>query len=270
MKRISLATLFGVLLGFGLFVGSIAVATQNYLIFLDLASFIMVVGGTFAATFISYEPRYVLNSLSVMRSIFFAQKVGRGMLTGEIGRVIRWGYIVQRNGLPGLEADAAKVRAQDRFLGFAVDLVVSGYSGPEVREILANTVETTFQRATISADILKSMAGTAPAFGMIGTLVGLIIMLDSMAADPTQIGPGMAVALITTLYGTLLQRLVFLPTASKIQQREEIVRFRNYLVAEGVALLAERKSPRYIQDKMNSFLDPAIHFNIDAMMKEKK
>jgi chemotaxis protein MotA len=92
-------------------------------------------------------------------------------------------------------------------------------------------------------------------------------MLDSMGNDPAQLGPGMSVALITTLYGVLAARLVFLPAASKIQQREEIVQFRNYLVAEGIALLAERKSPRYIQDKMNSYLDPAIHFNIDKHLK---
>jgi chemotaxis protein MotA len=75
----------------------------------------------------------------------------------------------------------------------------------------------------------------------------------------------MAVALLTTLYGVMAARMVFLPVASKVLQREQIVRFRNYLVAEGLALLAERKSPRYIQDKMNSYLDPAIHFNIDKM-----
>ena len=108
-----------------------------------------------------------------------------------------------------------------------------------------------------------------PAFGMIGTLVGLIIMLQQMGEDPTQLGVGLALALITTLYGVLFARLVFIPAASKIQQREEIVRFRNYLVAEGLSLLAERRSPRYIQDKMNSYLDPAIHFSIDKMRRQQ-
>ena len=266
----SLATLLGVLFGFVLFVGSVLLSTNNYKSFLDLPSFVMVVGGTLSSTFVAYEPRYVLNALKLVRSIFFAPRMGRQILTSEVGRVIRWGYIVQKSGLPGLEADAGKVRHQDRFLGFAVDLVISGYTGAEVREILANTVETTFQRATVSADILRNMANTAPAFGMIGTLVGLIIMLGTMVSDPSKIGPGMAVALVTTLYGTLLQRLVFMPTASKVQQREEIVRFRNYLVAEGLALLAERKSPRYIQDKMNSYLDPVLHFNIERHMKGQK
>jgi chemotaxis protein MotA len=261
----SFATILGVLIGFGLFIGSVVLSTDNYLIFMNAPSFIMVVGGTFAATFVSFEPRYVILSLKGLQSILFTNKIGRGILTQEVGRVIRWGYVIQKNGLPGLEGDVGKIRKQDRFLGFGIDLVISGYTGQEVREILATTVEATFQRNTTQANILRNMGSTAPAFGMIGTLVGLIIMLDKMGDDPSQLGPGMAVALITTLYGVLFSRLVLLPAAAKVQQREEIVRFRNYLVAEGLALLAERKSPRYIQDRMNAFLDPSIHFSIDKM-----
>jgi len=261
----SFATILGVLIGFGLFVGSIVLSTDNFLIFLNAPSFIMVIGGTFAATFIAYEPRYVLLSLRGLQSIMFADKVSRAILTHEVGRVIRWGYIIQKSGLPGLESDAGRIRRQDRFLGFGIDLVISGYTGEEVREILATTVESTFQRKMTQSDILRNMGGTAPAFGMIGTLVGLIIMLDNMGTDPSKLGPGMAVALVTTLYGVLFARLVLLPASAKVQQREEIVRFRNYLIAEGLALLAERKSPRYIQDRMNAFLDPSIHFSIDRM-----
>jgi chemotaxis protein MotA len=183
--------------------------------------------------------------------------------------MIRWGYMVQKSGLPALEADARKLREQDRFLAFGIDLVISGYTGQEVREILANTIETTFHRHVVPADILRSMANNAPAFGMIATLIGLVIMLDSMS-DPSKIGPGMAVGLMGTLYGVMFARIILMPTASKVQQREEIVRFRKFLVAEGLALLAERRNPRYIQDKMNSFLDPSLHFDIDKMLREKK
>ena len=265
----SLATIIGFLAGIALFLGAIFISTDNYLAFLDMPSFIMVVGGTFASTFISYEPRYVMQAFRLMASIFFAPKIQRGVLQGEVARCIRWGYLIQKSGLSALESDTAKLKSQDRFLGYAVDLVVSGYTGQEVREILTTAIETTFQRNCIPADILKNMAGTAPAFGMIGTLIGLIIMLGKMGSDPSALGPGMAVALITTLYGVLLPRLVLLPAASKIQQREEIVRFRNYLVAEGLCHLAERKNPRFIQDAMNGFLDPSIHFDIEKQGRPK-
>jgi len=265
----SFATIIGILGGIGLFVGAILLSTDNFLMFLDLPSFIMVIGGTFAATFVSYEPRYVFLALKLIGRLVFAPKVARNILTAEVGRIIKWGYTVQKNGIPALEQESKKAARADKFIGFGMDMVISGYTGQEVREILANTIETTFVRNTIQVRILREIAATCPAFGMIGTLIGLIIMLDGMGGDPKELGAGLAVALLTTLYGVLFARMIFLPAANKIQQREEIVRFRNYLVAEGLCLLADRKSPRYIQDRMNSFLDPAIHYNLDKMMKRK-
>ncbi|TCS61350.1 chemotaxis protein MotA [Varunaivibrio sulfuroxidans] len=270
MGGMSFSTIFGVLGAFGLFLGAIAFSTTHYWIFLSLQSLVMVVGGTLASTFISYEPRYVFLSLKLIGKIIFTQKIGRNILKAEVGRIIRWAYTVQRSGVPVLEKEAQKAVRGDRFLRFGVEMVVSGYTGEEVREILANSIETTFGRNTVQVNILKNMAAASPAFGMIGTLVGLIIMLDSMGADPTKLGPGLALALITTLYGIILARMIFLPAANKIMQREQIIRFRNYLIAEGLVMLADRRSPRYIQDKMNSFLDPAIHFNIDAARRNQQ
>jgi chemotaxis protein MotA len=263
----SIATIVGFIAAMGLFIGSIAISTNNFWIFADLASFIMVAGGTLAATFISYEPRYVILSLKLILRIVMSPRIGRNVLKNEVGRVIRWAYTVQKNGIPALEAEAKKSTSDDKFLKFGIDMVISGYTGAEVREIMNTTIETTFGRNTVQVDILKNMASAAPAFGMIGTLVGLIIMLDNMGGDPSSLGKGLAVALLTTLYGVLMARIILIPAATKILQREQIIRFRNYLVAEGLALLADKKSPRYIQDKMNSFLDPSIHFNIDKMRK---
>jgi chemotaxis protein MotA len=263
----SFATIIGILVAFGLFLGSIAVSTDNFVIFFNFPALIMVVGGTLSATFISYEPRYVILSLKLIWRILYGAKVGRNILKSEVGRVIRWAYTVQKNGLPALEAEAKKAVRGDRFLRFGIEMVVSGYTGPEVREILHNTIETTYGRNTVQVNILRAMGGASPAFGMVGTLVGLVIMLDKMGEDPSQLGPGLAVALLTTLYGIVFARFIYLPAASKVLQREQIVRFRNYLLAEGLSLLADRKSPRYIQDKMNSYLDPAIHFNIDKMRR---
>ncbi len=263
----SIATIVAILAAFGLFFGAIFMSTDNVTIFLSLSSFIMVFGGTMSATFISYEPRYVLLSLKLIYKIMFSPTMGRDLLKAEVGRIIKWAYAVQKNGTPALEQEASKAVKGDRFMKFGVEMVISGYSGQEVREILTNTVETTFGRNTVQVRILNAMAGGAPAFGMIGTLVGLIVMLDGMGGDPSQLGSGLAVAMITTLYGVFFARIVFMPAAAKIMQREQIIRFRNYLVLEGLVLLADRKSPRFIQDKMNSFLDPAIHFNIDKMKK---
>ena len=264
----SISTLVGFILGIGLFVGAIIISTDSYAVFIDAPSFIMVVGGTFAGTFIAYEPRYVILSLKMIPKIFFAPAISRNLLRAEVGRIIRWGYAVQKNGLPALDAEIKKLEGSDRFLLFGVDMVIAGYSGEEVRTILNTTIESTYGRNSVQAKILADMGASAPAFGMIGTLVGLVIMLGNLD-DPAALGPSLSIALITTLYGVMFARLLFIPAGSKVQQREDIVRFRNYLVAEGLILLAEQKSPRYIQDKMNGFLDPAIHFDIDTMKDEK-
>lgn len=265
---VSLSTILSLMLAFGLFLGAIVMETDHYIIFFSISSFVMVVGGTMAATFVSYEPRYVILSLKLIGRILFTPKMGRDILKAEVGRMIRWAYVVQKGGPPALESEAMKATKNDKFLKFGIEMVVSGYSGDEVRDIMTNLIETTFGRNTVQVYILKFMASSSPAFGMIGTLIGLVIMLDKMGGDPAALGPGLALAMITTLYGVLFARLVYIPAANKIMQREQIIRFRNYLVAEGLILMADRKSPRYIQDKMNSYLDPAIHFNIDKARKK--
>jgi chemotaxis protein MotA len=264
----SLNTFIAVLVGFGLFVAAIVLSTDNYMVFLSGASIILVLGGTLASTFNSYEFRYVVESLKAIASTFSIHRVGRAGLNIEVGRVIRWAYLVQKDGILTLAAEAKKTPGWDGgFLRFGVELITTGYNGEEVKRILGNTIESTFERNSVRADILRNMARTAPAFGMVGTLIGLVIMLDKMGDDPTQLGAGLAVALITTLCGVILARLVFAPAASKLTQREEIARFRNYLIAEGLAMLADKASPRHIQDRMNSYLDPTIRYDIDKQLK---
>lgn len=266
----SFATLIGVLLGFGLFVGSVMLSTDNYMLFLNGPSIVMVVGGTLASTLISYEVRYVWLAAKGLGNIMVTPKFGRTLLNFEVGRIIRWGYMMQSKGLPALEQETKKAKKGDPFLSFAIELLITAYPGDSMRTILENTVNTTFGRNMVQVMVLKYMAAAAPAFGMIGTLVGLMVMLDSMGGDPSSLGAGLAVALCTTLYGVLVARLVLLPAANKLQQRQEILRFRNQLLVEGFIMLADKKSPRNIQDTMNSFLDPSIHFDIDKQMKRGK
>ena len=259
----SIPTLIGFLAGIGLFVGAIVSSTNNYLSFLSGSSIVMVLGGTLAAAFIGFQGRYVMLSLKEIGGLFVKPKADRKLLTVETGKIIRWGYLVKKSGLLALEKEIKGAKNQDHFLNYGIELVISGYSGDEVRSMLGNAANGAFSRAMVQADILKNMAAAAPAFGMIGTLVGLIVMLQSLTSNPDGIGDGLAVAMLTTLYGVLIARLVFLPAASKIGQKEGIMRFRNFLITEGFGMLADTKSPRYIQDKMNSYLDPAIHYNID-------
>ncbi|MFK7866934.1 MAG: motility protein A [Alphaproteobacteria bacterium] len=262
----SINTLLSFIFALSLFIFAIFIGTSNVLIFLDFSSLLMVVGGTFAATFLGQEARYVMMALRAIFGMFAVYKQGRSILNQDVGRIIRWGYLVQQKGLPALEGELGKVR-NDPFLTFGVELLLSGYNGTDVRDSLENVMQTTYERSMVVVSILKGMAQAAPAFGMIGTLVGLIIMLDNMAGDPSMLGKGLAVALNTTLYGVLLARFSLIPAANKLTQRHQITRFRHTLLIEGMSNLAERRNPRLIQDRMNSLLDPAIRFNIDKQIR---
>lgn len=163
------------------------------------------------------------------------------------------------------------VRSNDPIVRYCLECVATAHKPDELRLMMETAVESEYERATVPVDILKNMAATSPAFGMIGTLVGLVAVLQGMgaAADDMMsvVGNGMALALITTLYGVVFARLVFLPAATRLQQKEEIERFRNLMVIEGLIMLSEKKGPRFMQDRLNSFLDPAIHFDIDKQIR---
>lgn len=263
----SLSSLLGVLFGFGLFGYSIVISTDNYLSFFDMASMILVLGGTIACAYMSFQARYVNLAFEAIWLVIKKPKSTREGLNIEIMRLIKWGYLVQTKGLQGLEAEIKTTKLGDPLLQYMLTAVAGGHKPEELRPMLQTAVESEFERTTVPVQVLKNMSATAPAFGMIGTLVGMVIMLQNVGDDMSSMAKGLAVALLTTLYGVVLARLIFLPAAFKLQQKEEIHRFRNYLILEGLTMLAEKRSPRYMQDRLNSFLEPSIHFDIDSHLR---
>lgn len=262
----SLSSLLGVLAGFGLFFAAIAMATDNYMGFVSVASVLMVVGGTTAAAYMGYQARYVGLAFQAIWWMIKKPKSSREGLNTEIMRLIQWAYLVQSKGIPSLENEMKKLQTGEKLVKYCVELVATGYKPEDLRKMFDTAVEAEFERKTVPVGVLKQMASAAPAFGMIGTLVGLVVMLQGLSGDISKLGEGLSVALLTTLYGVVFARMVFLPAALKLQQKEEIERFRNYLIAEGLYLLSEKQSPRYMQDRLNSFLDPLIHFDIDKQI----
>jgi chemotaxis protein MotA len=266
VQSVSLATLAGTVFGFTLVLGAIAHGTDNYLSFLSPEGFLIVIGGTVANAFMSYQARYVLRAFRAMRNMLKKPRATREGLNAEILRLIKWAYLVQSKGLVGLEGEGNKIR--EPLLRYGVELVVTGYKPEMIRAMMNTAVEADYERSTVPVTVLRNMASTAPAFGMVGTLVGMVIMLQNIQGDMSRIGSGLAVALLATLYGIIFARLFCLPAADKLMQKQEIMRFRNYMMTEGLVLLAEKQSPRYMQDKLNSFLDPAIHFDLDEQIKK--
>ncbi len=263
----SMGSLLAFIAGFMVVIGSIVSATDRPSMFIDIPSMIVVVGGTLVASFISYEAKTAMAGLKLALSTFKKHKDSENSLKDEVGRIVRWAYIIQKNGLQGLENEVTDdLRQNNPFLAYGADLVVTGYTGAEIKQILEHMLDSQAERNKRISDVLMKLGGDAPAFGMLGTLIGLVIMLGNMGGDPSAIGPSMAVALITSFYGIILARIMFIPMATKASARNDVTLFKNSLQMEGLVLLAERKSPRYIQDKINSFVDTKEQFLIDRDM----
>ena len=260
----SKSSLCGLIFGWGIVFATILCATTNVAMFWDTGSFLLVMIGPYFSMLMGYKGSEVSFANKKWLSIFKTKGEGPASYKEEVGRFIRWAYITQKNGLQGLENEAGNsVGPEDQFLKYGIELVISGYSGNEVRDILKEAAYSGYQREAKPAEILTNIGAYAPAFGMAGTLIGLVVMLANMGSDASAIGSGMAVALITTFYGVLSARLIYLPAGIKLTARSDEALFRNLLITESLVLLAERKSPRYIQDRLNAFLDPAQHFSID-------
>ena len=267
----SFPSLLGVILGLLMIGVAVTLATNNPFIYLDLPALLIVLGGAIATAFMGYHTRDVLSAFQAIGWMVKKPKSTREGLNTEIGRLIKWGYLVQQRGLNALENEIRTVPAHDPVIKYCIELVVTNHQPAELRAMMTTAVESEFEARTAPVQVLRNMGASAPAFGMIGTLVGMVAMLERMGQGPenmvASIGIGMSLALVATLYGVVLARMVFLPAANKLLQKEETERFRNLMVVEGLSMLAEKKSPRFMQDRLNSFLEPAQHFNIDKQVR---
>ncbi|TAE34892.1 MAG: flagellar motor protein MotA [Alphaproteobacteria bacterium] len=263
----SLTALAGALFGVFLFCVSIAMSTDNYASFFDWPSLLMVLGGSVATAYMSFQAIYVNIAFKAIIWMFRKPVATRDSLNAEIARLIKWSYVVQKSGIPALENEVKNVPPSDSIMSYCLTLVATNHAPDELRSMMETAIHAQFERHTIPAEVLRSMAGSAPAFGMLGTLIGLVVMLQSFGEDLGQIGSGLSLALITTLYGVLFARMLFLPAAMQLQQKEEIELFRNQMMIEGLIMLSQKKGPRFMQDKLNSFLDPVKHFDIDRQLR---
>lgn len=267
----SLPSLLGVIFGLFLIVSAVALATNNPLIYLDIPALFIVLGGSIAAAFMGFHSADVITAFNAIGWMFKKPKSTREGLNTEIGRLIKWAYLVQQKGVNALENEIKNVPVNDPVVKYCLELVITNHAPADLRNMMLTAVESEFDNKTTPVQVLKNMGASAPAFGMIGTLVGMVAMLDQMGSSPDNmvgtIGVGMSLALIATLYGVVLARMVFLPAANKLLQKEETERFRNVMVVEGLAMLADKKSPRYMQDRLNSFLEPVNHFDIDRQLR---
>jgi len=267
----SLSSLLGVIFGLLLITSAIAHATGNPLIYLDLPALLIVLGGSIAAAFMGYHHRDVMSAFKAIGWMVRKPKSTREGLNTEIMRLIKWSYLVQQKGVIALEAEIKSVPTNDPVIKYCMEMIVTNHPPAEMRAMMETAVESSFEHKTAPVQVLRNMGASAPSFGMIGTLVGLVAILNQMGAGakdlPAVIGTGMSLALVATLYGVFFARMVFIPAANKLMQKEETERFRNLMVVEGLIMLADKKTPRFMQDRLNSYLEPENHFDIDRQLR---
>ncbi len=262
---ISTASIIGAAFSLMLIIGAILVGTRNYVAFISLEGLMIVVGGTLAVAFMSFQATDVMEALHGIGKMFRKPDVTHENLHKDMTDIISWARVVKDKGLRGLETRVEDEGINDPFVRYGLDMVVSNYTADEVRSMMETAAEAYYERDIVPSRILTTMASHAPAFGMVGTLIGMVIMLGNFSGDMSGIGKGLAISLLATLYGVVTARMVYMPAASKIQQKQEHLRFRNYLITEGMVMLVDNKSTHYIQDKLNSFLKPGLQQRISAL-----
>ncbi len=247
--NMDLATIIGITLGTGLLLGAIALDGQ-VLSFWELKSFLIVVGGTIAATLVNFPLKELTGIVSIFKNSLVSKENDS---TAMIHSLVDFAESSRREGLLALEEKAQSV--DEDFLKKGVQLVVDGTDAELVRNIMEIELAFLEERHKSGQRIFEQMGAYAPAFGMIGTLIGLIQMLQVLD-DPSLIGAGMAVALLTTLYGAVIANLFFLPLAAKLRLRSsEEIRYKEIII-EGVLSIQAGENPRIVEEKLKAFLPP--------------
>jgi len=240
-------TVIGILAGIGCIVVSILLDGQlgN---FFNLPSIFIVVGGVIASTIVSYPSKSLKSLKTVFKNAFKTKDID---LNEDIELIIRIANVARREGLLALEDSIQNI--DNPFLQKGIMLIVDGADAELVKSVLETEIAFIEERHSQSQAIILSMSSYSPAYGMIGTLIGLINMLKNLD-DMDSLGPSMAVALVTTFYGVVLANLVFTPLAKKLKTQSDMESLQKELYLEGLLSIQDGENPRIIKDKLTAFI----------------
>lgn len=244
-----LGILTGLIAGFGLIAGAMLITRGGSPVqFADLASLLITLGGAFCATLVRFPLR---NVIAVPRAMRLAMQPRPWSPRGIAETFRRYAEVARRNGLLALESAATEIR--DPFLQRGIQLAVDGTDPRELEELLRTEIEQTVRRHERGIEVLRAMAAYAPAFGMIGTLVGLVIMLHNLGS-PETLGPAMGVAIVTTFYGAVLAYLVFGPIAEKLSLYSREEETAREMILRGILALQQGDAPQLVEQKLAAYV----------------
>jgi chemotaxis protein MotA len=244
---VDIATIIGVILGFLCVIGAI-VAGGSIAVFVHIPSMLIVVGGMLAATLIHFSLKQVTSIMPIVKKTLFYKLPTQAELVQDM---VDYSAVSRRDGPLALEQELATV--DDPFLLQAMRMVVDGQEGEVIEDTLDKEIRYLQERHADGKKIMEFLGAAGPAFGMIGTLIGLVAMLQNLS-DPAGLGKGMAVALITTFYGALLANLLFIPLAGKLGIRSKQETLLREMIVQGVIGIAKGESPTVVRERMQAFI----------------
>jgi chemotaxis protein MotA len=249
MKRFDILTIAGVVFGLGLVLWGILMDSELSA-FINLPGLMITLGGSFGAMLINFEMGQVRQVMKITMQVLF----DREQNVSSLGPLfVKLAQKARREGLLALEDDLDEIK--DPFLRNGLQMVIDGFEPDSIRDIMDTEIQTLIQRHQMGQNLYRTWGTLTPAFGMIGTLIGLVQMLSSLD-NPDAIGPGMAVALLTTFYGVLLAYLIFNPVAGKLAIRSEMEVSRKEAIIDAVLALQAGVNPRILQEKLKAYLPP--------------
>lgn len=251
MKKRDLLTPIGITAGFitiSLAILASSGGTSGFATFIDAASIFIVLGGVFASMLVTFKREQLKLIGKIIKETMYKEDRNTPEL---IGLFIRLSERARREGLLALEQELEDV--EDPFIRKGVMLAVDGVEPEIITDILNAEIAALEERHYKGRVLFEKAAEYAPSWGMIGTLIGLILMLNQLD-DPSTLGPSMAVALITTLYGTVLANLFFSPMASKLETKTEEEIFMKQVIIEGIIGIQSGQNPRILEEKLNAFI----------------
>ncbi len=221
-------------------------------LFINVPSILIVFGGTLGNTLVHYPFNDVFDAMNVAKKTFMYQEMS---INNLIMQLMEFANKARKEGILALQGAMESV--EDDFLKKAMQMAVDGQEPETLRNMLNTEIEYIQMRHDKGADIFTSVSMYAPAMGMIGTLIGLVQMLQTMN-DPASIGPAMAVALLTTFYGAIIANVVCLPMAGKLKNRSASEVLIKTLIIEGMQSILSGENPRIMEQKLHAFIAPKL------------
>ncbi len=242
-----IATIIGILVAFGLVASAIGSGMSS---FIDPPSMLIVIGGTVGVLLVGYPLPKCISVIGIVMKTFM-YKVDKG--SDVIAKLVELAQTVRKDGILALESEVGNIK--NEFMAKGLQMAIDGQEPNAIEEILYMEMEKVADRHSLGADMFTAIGTYAPSMGMIGTLVGLVLMLQNMS-DPSSIGPSMSIALLTTFYGALMANILFLPMSGKLKTRSKEELLIREIILAGIQSLVAGENPRVMEQKLLGYLPP--------------